>query len=565
MINRLRLGSGLVLFAFLVGHLLNHAAGLVSVRAMNDLLYLSIAPWRTRIGTALLLGALAVHLGVALWSIYSRRTLRMRPWEAAQLILGLLIPLLLARHVLGTRVAVDLFDIRSEYLYVLTVLWVRSPSQAVLQTILVVVAWVHVCIGLHYWLRLRPWYARILPVTYAVALLVPALALAGFVAAGSEVRERAAEEGFVTGVLERARVTTESIAFVNDGTLTVQIAFLAAVAAVLGARAIRRTWPGRRRPRLTYPGGRVVEILPGTTVLDASRAAGIQHASVCGGRGRCSTCRVRVGAGAEALPPPSADEQRVLSRIGAGPDVRLGCQLRPTADLEVVPLLPAGATARGAVARPDYLQGREREIAILFADLREFTALAHAKLPYDVVFLLNRYFEAMGQAVEQAGGRLDKFIGDGVMALFGVERGPVVGCQRALAAARGMAGQLDALNRTFAHDLPAPLRMGIGIHVGHAIVGEMGYGHAKSLTAVGDAVNVASRLEELTKTLGAQLVISQDVAARSGLAVGTFPAHETELRGTVGRIRVHAIPSALDLTLGWEAEAPGREAMRRWR
>ena len=74
--------------------------------------------------------------------------------------------------------------------------------------------------------------------------------------------------------------------------------------------------------------------------------------------------------------------------------------------------------------RADFAQGSEREIAILFVDIRGFTGLAEGRLPYDVVFVLNRYFAAMGRAVEAAGGRVDKFIGDGVMALFGIESGP---------------------------------------------------------------------------------------------------------------------------------------------
>ena len=140
------------------------------------------------------------------------------------------------------------------------------------------------------------------------------------------------------------------------------------------------------------------------SVLEASRAAGIPHASVCGGRGRCSTCRVRVGAGAAQLPPPAADEARVLARIGdAGGGVRLACQLRPTHDLEVTPLMPAGAGPSDIRVQVNPGQGIEREIAVLFADLRAFTRMAEGRLPYDVVFVLNQYFRAMGQAIEEAG------------------------------------------------------------------------------------------------------------------------------------------------------------------
>jgi len=285
------------------------------------------------------------------------------------------------------------------------------------------------------------------------------------------------------------------------------------------------------------------------SVLEASRIAGIPHASVCGGRGRCSTCRIKVEGAKEAIPAPAPEEAKLLNRVGAAPDVRLACQLRPHGDLRVAPLLPATAQARDALRRPGYLHGAEREVAILFGDLRAFTQLSEKKLPYDLVFLLNRYFAEMGHAVEAAGGHIDKFIGDGVMALFGLDSGVEAGCREALAAAKDMAERLQSLNRALIHDLPAPLRIGIGIHTGPAIVGEMGYGTAVSITAVGDAVNTASRLEALTKTYGCELVISEAVVRHAGIDVGDAPRHEIEIRGRVERLVVRTFKSAKDLSL----------------
>jgi len=227
--------------------------------------------------------------------------------------------------------------------------------------------------------------------------------------------------------------------------------------------------------------------------------------------------------------------------------VRLACQLRPRGDLRVTPLLPATAQARDGFRRPAYLQGSEREIAILFADLRAFTSLAERKLPYDVVFLLNRYFTEMGHAIEESGGHIDKFIGDGIMALFGLDRGAVAGCREALAAAKAMGLRLTHLNETLANDLPQPLRIGIGIHVGHAIVGEMGYGRAVSLTAVGDTVNTASRLEGLTKGYGAELVVSAMVPMRAGIDLVGAQTEEIEIRGRDERLSVRIIKRAADL------------------
>jgi adenylate cyclase len=295
-----------------------------------------------------------------------------------------------------------------------------------------------------------------------------------------------------------------------------------------------------------YPDGRRVELQRGASILEASRQAGIPHASVCGGRGRCSTCRVRVVAGLDHLPPALPPERRVLERIGAPPNVRLACQTRPSHPVEVVPLL-AAATPRDAHARPGHLHGHEQEIAILFADLRAFTRLAHQRLPYDTVFLLNRYFRAMGTAVEAAGGHLDKFIGDGVMALFGIEGTREQACRRALAAARQMSVNLQELNRSLGAELPEPLRIGIGLHVGPAIVGQMGYARATTLTAVGDTVNTASRLEALTKDYDVELIFSAIVGKRAGLAMGDLAYHEVTLRGQDQALRIVALPRASDL------------------
>jgi adenylate cyclase len=284
-------------------------------------------------------------------------------------------------------------------------------------------------------------------------------------------------------------------------------------------------------------------------VLEASQSAGIAHASVCGGRGRCSTCRVRLAAGAPEQPSPTPEEQAVLARIGATPNMRLACQLRPTTDVAVTPLLPPSASTRDARLRPGSRAplGQERDVAVLFADLRGFSRIAEQKLPYDVVFVLNRYFDAMGRAIEDAGGQVDKFIGDGVMALFGTGGDTTAGARQALAAARQMSLNLAELNASLSHDLDQPLRLGIGIHVGPAIVGEMGYGRAVTLTAIGDTVNIASRIEALSKDFQAELVISDSAAEAAGFDRAGWRQESTAIRGRRAMIEVLVVPKASDL------------------
>ena len=531
-IRRARIVTGLVLFTYLTTHLINHSLGLISLDAMEAGREWFLALWRNPLSTALLYGSLLTHFTLALYALYQRRHLRIPFWEALQLTLGLCIPLLLAVHFVGTRMAYEWYGVEDLYAKTVLTLWRQNPVNGLRQASLVLIAWTHGCIGLYFWLRLRPWYPRYAAALYALALLLPVFALLGFVQAGRELDYLiAGNPDWIEQLYERTKVLRpgrgEDLVSLRDGII---YGFWACLGAVLLARAARHAFERRRRFRIAYPDGRQVQVPRGFSVLEASRFARIPHASVCGGRGRCSTCRIRVTGPTSALPPASAAEQRLLQRVGAPPNVRLACQLRPKGNISVTPLLPANAQASDGYAQPSYLAGQERTIAVMFADLRTFTGIAEQKLPYDLVFLLNSYFEAVGEAITSAGGSVDKFIGDGVMALFGVESGPEEGCRQALAAARSMVERIDRLSASLKEELPQPLKIGIGIHCGPAVVGRMGYGTTVHVTAIGDTVNVASRLQDSTKEYSCQLVISHEVAQRSGLNTAALPRHELTVR-----------------------------------
>ncbi|MEZ5826398.1 MAG: adenylate/guanylate cyclase domain-containing protein [Geminicoccaceae bacterium] len=545
--GRIGLASGLILFAFATTHLLNHAFGLISFEAAEAARKTPLGVWHWSPLGILVPIALIFHAGSGLVSIARKRSLRLAAWQYVQIGLGLLIPFWLVVHIFATRGLQIVHDMEVNYYLEFHILW---PGLAFQQITLVLLVWLHGCIGIHFWLRLRPLYRRLKPLLLSCAVLLPTLAITGFIAGGRDIKRAIAANPDLLPQwrAEFGWVPLGETVWIYDANGWILDLFVVCAAMAFLVPLLRRfRGLGQMKLRLTYDDGTRVTVPLGTSVLEASRIARIGHASVCGGRGRCSTCRVRVRALDGNLPLPGEREQRVLARLAAAADVRLACQLRPTGDISVTRLMPAATRVESALARMDPAQGVERDIAVLFADLRGFTQLSEGRMPFDVVFLLNRYFTVMGKAIEIEGGTVDKFIGDGIMALFGLDAEPKQAARQAIAAARRMGEALEALNNEFAGDLPQALRMGVGIHFGPAIVGELGYGRAVSITAIGDTVNVASRFEAATKELGAELVVSAELLRQADIASMNGRSHSLAVRGRRREEPVQVFERASDL------------------
>ncbi len=544
-----RLVSGIVLMVFVTMHLLNHALLLVSLPAAEAARPWFLLIWRNPLGTLILYGALIVHLVLVLLALYRRRSLVMPVREAIQVLFGLAIPLLVAEHVIGTRVFHSLTGIEDDYQFVLRALWIDTPIIGLKQVVATIVIWVHGCLGLYFWLRYRQGYPRAAPWLLVAAVLVPVLALLGF-----------ADGGRAVGLIDRVPPPVDQSVIENGLRMkelllrAIYLSFVAMLVAVLALRVLRMRRERRNLVEIRYSDGNVVRVAKGHSVLEASRIGGIPHYAVCGGKGRCSTCRIKVSEGLADLPAIQPVERATLTRIGAEPDVRLACQLRPTDDLSVTPLLIPDRRRALMLASQPATPGREREIAILFCDIRSFTALADHRLPFDIVFLLNRYFAMVGKAVEQAGGRMDKFIGDGAMALFGVETSNVEACRQALAAAAAILEDLGRLNEELAGEINAPLRVAIGIHAGPAIVGAMGYREVMNVTAIGDTVNVASRLEMVAKELNASVVVSEQVVRLAGLDLSAFELRDADIRGRAQPLQIRAVPQGATIAIPGQSQ-----------
>jgi adenylate cyclase len=316
------------------------------------------------------------------------------------------------------------------------------------------------------------------------------------------------------------------------------------------ARAMRRWRSGRLgMVRLTYP-DRTIRVGRGLTVLEASLRNAIPHAHVCGGRGRCSTCRIRVIGDLDELPEASAAELAVLDRIAAGPGVRLACQLRPDRDIAFVPLLPSHVSVSDLRRGGNRLGfGKERYLVMMFVDLRGSSRLAETRLPYDTVFIVNQFLNAVSRAIVAAGGQPNSVLGDGLLALFGLEVSPTVACRQAVAACARIGANVTALNLAMTDGLGEPLRFGIGVHCGMTIAGDIGFDSHAQFTVIGDAVNIAARLEGLTRTFGCEVLMSEAVYVEAGFGPDDLPAHEVEARGREALVKVRSVATAKDLEL----------------
>ncbi|HLN40329.1 MAG TPA: hypothetical protein VK337_21290, partial [Xanthobacteraceae bacterium] len=265
--STLRLASALVMLSFVICHLTAHAFLLVSLETAGKVLDFLMFPWRTLAGTVLLTAAFVIHFSNALWSIYIRRSLRLIRWEWAQLLLGLCIPALLISHIVSARIAASVFDVTTYYSTVFIVQWLMFPWLAVVQVLAVLTVWTHACIGIHFWLRTKPWYPSLRVWFFGFALLLPALALAGYVTGGNQILREAKTPDFVSSALEDSNLTDETMAGIRRIERTGWGIYFGLLLLPFAARGIRAWYHRRSRPpMLAHASGRSVPILPGATV-----------------------------------------------------------------------------------------------------------------------------------------------------------------------------------------------------------------------------------------------------------------------------------------------------------
>ncbi len=525
-----RFASGCILMVFATTHFLNHAMGIFGISAMEAVQGWRYWFWHSKPGTVLLYGALIVHPVFALLRVAQRRTFRMPLREVLQIALGVAIPLFLIDHIVATRIQGALFAQDESYHAVLRRLW---PSLALSQSILLLLVWSHGVIGLHFTFRTRDAYVRWRDPFLLAAILVPLLALIGFVVAGREARIMA---------LPPELYTTQQVDSFNMHVTWAKRAFFGLVGGFVlfvAVREVRARAVGAITVR--FVGHGVRKVVPGFTLLEMFRRFGIPHAALCGGRARCATCRVLVLDGADDLPPPGPNEARLLRRISAGDRVRLACQIRPKHDLQVQILLAARQRGAGPAGALDPDSGiAKKGLTVMVADLRAFTALSQRQLPHELITLLNRFYDEMSQAIAAHGGRIEAIYGDGLMAVFGLETTPGRAGAAAIAAAGDMVRAVEALNREYATALPLPLRIGIGIHGGQAIVGAVeNESMGRREITVGETVMIASQLEAATRRLLSDIIVSAETVTATGRSYAGMIAYKIAIKGRDKPVQVY--------------------------
>jgi adenylate cyclase len=505
----LRLASGVVLFAYVAAHFVNHALGLISIGVAEQGLHLAVAVWQSPVGTLILYGAAGLHVGLAFVAIYQHRTLRLPALEWLRIAAGLSIPTLLIGHAVDTRLALELNGRPTDYAHVVWMLWHSGREGR--QVALLVPGWLHGCLGLNFALANRAWYSRWRLPLFGAALLLPVLSVLGFSSMLKEVTQLALDPGWIATVRPPIEAGHHPLTVLREGLL---VFYYCAIAALFVSRLIRRFVEERRGSLVSigYP-DRTVRVPRGWSVLEASRAHHIAHVSMCGGRARCSTCRVGILSGQADCPPPSDDERRTLLRIDAPEGTRLACQLRPRGDVCVVPLVTPAARPR----RNSPHIAIERELAVLLVDVRWGGAQRNL-LPHDLLHALDRLGEVVAETSRGDGGVPTPFAGDRLMVLFGLDGAAADANHRALRAAVRLDARLRALHLQLLDELGCDMQHVIHLHCGPAVVGESGHLLARTLTATGGAVDVIRQLaaaQGSSQAGGADHEASQIVVSRA--------------------------------------------------
>ncbi len=504
----LRLASGLVLFSYVAVHLSCHALGLVSLDTAEEALRLTVRFWHSLPGTVLLYAAAATHISLALFAVYERRTFRMPPVQGIRIILGLVMPIGLIAHFIVTRYAHDRFGLSAEYARVAAGLWAGGASGLALG--LLAPGWIHGCLGLRFAFGHRVSSQRVKLALFGAALLLPVLAALGFVNMGRELS--APSSGRVIpapygDAAQEARLDQSG----GDAHWT----YLALLLLIVVGRMARSLNERRRKSVvwISYP-DRTVSVPRGWSVLEASRSFGIPHQALCGGRARCTTCRVRVIEGVSHCPDPQVDEARALHRLAATKGtIRLACQLRPVGNVEVVPILSGARAGRPAIQPSS--GATEFEAVLLLLDARLDTgSVAPSAAAHDAIYALS-HFQAIAEAAAVSRAEVFRHAASSWILLFRCGDDPRAASASALSVSRRIDTDAASLCHELARDLGLHASSSLAMHGGRVVVGTLG---AATMAIVGGPVEDLECIRSRLTAASGSFLVSRSAASAAGIS-----------------------------------------------
>ncbi|ATX81253.1 adenylate cyclase [Mariprofundus ferrinatatus] len=290
---------------------------------------------------------------------------------------------------------------------------------------------------------------------------------------------------------------------------------------------------------------RKIEVSDDESILQASLKAGIRHTHACGGNAQCSTCRVEVLDGIHHFSPRNEAEQRMEALLNLPETVRLACQSLISGDVTIRRLVVDEIDSRiirdQLASHDENSLGREKNIAVMFVDLANYTSFAESLPAYDVVHVLNRYYLTMNEIVTQHNGVISDVAGDGMLILFGACKKSDGLVEDAIACIRAMKEKMSGFNAYLQSMYHRSFGLRAGIHFGPAIIGHFSTGPMSKVAAIGDTVNMASRIEQANKTFGTQLLISEAAFLQVSTALPVGNSHQIELKGKSGVHTLHEV------------------------
>ncbi|MEP6711370.1 MAG: adenylate/guanylate cyclase domain-containing protein [Ferruginibacter sp.] len=298
---------------------------------------------------------------------------------------------------------------------------------------------------------------------------------------------------------------------------------------------------------IEFAGEKIIEIIKGQSVLDASLSAGIPHFHACGGKGRCSTCRILILEGLENLSPINRREALLRNKIPFPNKVRLACQTTLNQGPVKIERIIKDEIDFSLFLEANNLKagnrqlGEEKELVLFFLDIRNFTPFVETYLPFDVIHIIRRLFFIFHKVINDHKGEIIETAGDGFYVVFGLTTNTHKAADNALSASQLIIKELKEFNETYLNEyFFIDFEVGIGIHLGKVIVGNIKIGDENNASVMGLAVNIASRLQTSTRELNNNVVVSEALLRHSSYTANT-QTKEINLKGIHHSIIAHLI------------------------